>query len=184
MSRLVHTFALCALCALATALAFAGDPGTDLLGSLAASDGKCKPRLQNSRAGEAILAMSDMEPGDETRGSVKIANTGCGKARLALRTQLREQPGPAGWLLSRALTVRITESGSGDGKRSRRTRKVYSGALLYLTGIPLGKLAPGEAHRYSFSVGLRESDESAVPGFDNRYQGAEAQVRFLWRLNP
>jgi hypothetical protein len=126
----------------------------------------------NSRDGAAILGASAMRPGDAVSGEVKIANSGdlAGAFRLS-RSDLGEQPGAGGGLLSARLALQVL-----DVTDPAAPATVWSGALGTFTDRDLGTFQPRQARTYRFTATFPDTG----PGADNAFAGASTTTRFVW----
>ncbi len=126
----------------------------------------------NSRDGAAILGASAMRPGEAVSGEVTITNSGdlAGAFRLS-RSDLGEQPGAGGGLLSARLSLQVL-----DVTDPTAPAAVWSGALASFTGRDLGTFAPRQARTYRFTATFPDTG----PGADNAFAGASTTTRFVW----
>jgi hypothetical protein len=110
--------------------------------------------LTNSRAGGPIFNATNLAPGQATRGTVSVANSG------SLPGVLRISQSPA---VASPLTLTIRSAGS----------TVYTGPLAGLHTLPLGRLEPGAARSFEFTAALPASA-------GNTGQGQSTTVSYTW----
>jgi hypothetical protein len=112
-------------------------------------------RLDNSRAGAAVLSAPNLRPGDSATGSVTVANRGDRPIRLRLQSSA-----PRGGALAEVLDVTIGGVGGGT--------------LDQLAGChDLGSLPAGAARTYRFTARLPRA-------VGNRYAGTSASADERW----
>jgi len=132
---------------------------------LAGATGRVK--VQNSRAGRAILVARRLAPGRAANGSIRLRNTGKRPAVVRLsQTIVSARRGRAGTPLDKVLRLTVREGSTG--------RVVFAGAIRKLKARRLRALAPGKSRRYTFAVLLARTA-------DNRYQAASLVVRYAWK---
>jgi spore coat-associated protein N len=157
-----------AMALVAFALAFAAPGEGAVRMRLAGADGSVQ--LSNSKAGQAVFTAADMRPGGETRGTVRIGNTGTDPGVLRLtRVQEAETPGAGGGLLSRQLTLQVI-----DVSVPASPVAVYYGPLSAMGELSLGRISPGLVRTYEFIATLPGAAD------DNAYQGATLTSGFAW----
>ena len=115
--------------------------------------------ISDSRGGDAILRASDMRGGDSVTGDVTIHWSGETPAGVVLAP--RDLSGP----LASALSIAVDDRTTG--------RRVYSGPLAQMGGVPLDAFAAGASHDFRFTVTL-------APNASDSLQGAAATLRFDW----
>jgi hypothetical protein len=124
----------------------------------------------NTKAGSAVISLTNMKPGDTVTGSLTLTNTGSLKQVFTLK----ETGAQDGFTYTNAsgatvsyLNLAILDTTSGA--------TVYNGALggVATAGVALGTYAPAEAHTYRFTVTL----DQATP---NTYQSKSAAATYNW----
>jgi hypothetical protein len=116
-------------------------------------------RVDNSRAGAAILSAPGLQPGGTAYGAVTLVNRG------AETTPLQLQSSPPSGRLSDTLDVRVEDSERGI---------VADGTLAELAGChDLGSLPAGRSRTYRFTVRLKRAA-------GNGYAGSRASVDERW----
>ncbi len=129
-------------------------------------------RISNSRGGDAILGMRDMQPGDKVVGMVIIGNASGTRARLYLGlSRLTESPGMGGGKLSSRLVLSVKRIFSNTHRHT-----LYLGPLRRMPLVKLGRFRPGEKRLYRFRVRFVPGD----PLGDDRYQRASTSLQFTW----
>jgi spore coat-associated protein N len=116
----------------------------------------------NSKAGAAILNLTDMKPGDSVYGQVTIKNTG------SLGSILSVTETDSSTFSSGVLTEKIE-----DVTTPASPVTVYSGAFGGAGTKALGTWAPSESHTYRVTVTLLQSAT-------NTEQGKTASATFAW----
>jgi hypothetical protein len=136
--------------------------------------------MWNSRDGLPIVTMGNMVPGDGASGEVTIKNTGTAGGQFYVSAQdLESHPGPLGRKLADTLTVSVWRTAPGAPK------KIFSRRLSQLTTNRVGKLKPGASATYRFDVLFTNGGIPPSPRRgDNRFQGSEASVDFVWTAQP
>jgi spore coat-associated protein N len=131
----------------------------------------------NSKDGSAILAASNMKPGDLVSGTVTIENTGSiGGAFSLSHSNLLDTAGPNGGALSAKLDL-LVEDVTAPGFPAT----VYSGRLDGLGTRALGSFSPGRPHIYRFKVSFPDGGSPpSQTGGDNAYQGSAVSVQYDW----
>ena len=153
-----------ATAALAGALAVgSGATFSSTTGNTASSVTTGSLTQSNSKAGAAILSLTDMKPGDSVHGTVTITNTGSLKAAMSLTETAGANGFSSASLLSETI-VDVTGGGSAP---------VYSGVFGAAGTKALGTFAAGEARTYEFTVSL----DSAA---GNAEQGKTASATYAW----
>ncbi|HYU61288.1 MAG TPA: hypothetical protein VEK39_11050 [Solirubrobacterales bacterium] len=140
-------------------------------------------RIDNSRAGRALVKGPNLRPGEAVRGGAVIENTGSATVEVSLwSTDLDRAPSSEGGDLVDVLQLRVRERTPHNPRRGPRT--LYEGGLAEMPPIELGKWRPGRLHEYTFRVQFPDSGpaESLTTG-DNVYQGASADLTFMWTAN-
>ena len=137
--------------------------------------------MVNSKDGIAVLSASNLRPaGPAATGSVDIENDGSLSGAFTL-SRATPVDSDATYPLSGKLNVTVVDCGEFDGATAPTCgdgddQVRYSGGTLAQMGAGqmidgLGTYAPGEKHRYQFTVQL---DGSA----DDNYQGGTSTVEF------
>jgi hypothetical protein len=140
-------------------------------GAARAAVGSATGPLVGDSAGDgAILAASDLGPGQSRSGEVTVSNVGDESGDFAL-TPRDLVDTPSSTPLSGVLDL-VVEDVSGAGPTL-----VYAGRLADLGAVALGTLAQGEARRYRFTVDFPAGRSAAL---DDPYQGASSSVTFVW----
>jgi len=127
--------------------------------------------LSNSKEGQAIFTAGALRSGQETSGTVQIANTGSLPGALAVaRTADRaEVPGPGGALLSSRLQLEVI-----DVTQLSAPVPLWTGRLADMPVLGVGALPAGRQRAFRFVATL-----PAGTG-DNAFQGARLSVGFSW----
>jgi hypothetical protein len=130
----------------------------------------------NSAAGSAIFSTGALRPGETTTGTVTITNTGdlAGDFTLA-QAGLVDTPGWNGGQLAPTLNLVIRDVTTSSPVT------IYAGKLNGMGTRRVGRIDPGQARTYRFSMGL--ADGGAPPSNttgDNVYQDAAVSVRYEW----
>lgn len=123
-------------------------------------------RLESSAPDQAVITATDVKPGDVTRGTVTLTNTGTLPGDLGF-TEVESASEFAPGVLTLTVTD-TTPGGSGD--------VVYTGDFGGLADgarTEVGVLEPGEARTYEFTVELSRDA-------DNTQQGLAASATFRW----
>jgi hypothetical protein len=110
----------------------------------------------------AILSGRNLAPGDSVAGSVTIRNAGRLSGSFTLHCTLRGSR-----LLAHYLVLTVRE------RKRRAPRLAYSGRLARFHTVKLGRIGPGHARTFRFSVSFR----SDAP---NRLQGLRTTANFTW----
>jgi hypothetical protein len=130
----------------------------------------------NSKAGSAILSVTRLRPGQSSSGTVDIANTGDidGVFTLAKSNLVDTPASPA---FSSKLDLVVDDLGDPAASPAPAPVQKYSGKLGAMGTIALGTYAPGDTHRYRFTVTF---PDGGANGADNAYKGASTSVRYDW----
>ncbi|HJW75594.1 MAG TPA: hypothetical protein VJ787_07965 [Thermoleophilia bacterium] len=121
-------------------------------------------QITNSRDGQAILAATDLRPGETRQGTCTITNSGPVAFSLqVLNAGVTDSNTPP---LSGALTLTIYDAVSGA--------QLWTGVWNTFSSISLGTFAPGQAHDYRFSLTFPATN--AVPALQRAQ--ATMLVRF------
>ncbi len=133
--------------------------------------------FENSRGAMPIFAASELGPGDDTSGTVEIANDGEEAGELTLRQHdVVDTPGTGGGLLSHGMSMRIREISD-----PAKPRALYTGALAPMPVLQLGPLGPGQSRVFEFDASLPDSGTPAGgTAGDNVFQGAALSVGYAW----
>src|SRR5919197_5608648 len=127
--------------------------------------------ISNSHAGEAVLQVDHLRPGDAAQGSVTIGNDGDVPGEFAVDLAgVQDVPGPGGGLLSQRLQLALIDV--------THARMVYSGTPAEFAAVDLGRFAPGESRDYLVAATL---PDGGFDGSDNAYQGARLSLALEWR---
>jgi spore coat-associated protein N len=131
----------------------------------------------NSNNGQAVLAVPAMAPGTSQSGTLDIKNTGDLSSPFTL-TMSNLVDTPATPPFSSKLTMLIADLGDPacvTGCPAAVTK--YSGTVGGMGAIALGLFAPGDTHRYRFTVTYPDGGPN---GADNAYNGARTTVEYDW----
>jgi hypothetical protein len=141
--------------------------------------------ISNSKEGDPIVSVSNMEPGDTGSGEVTLENTGTARGHFYLAPlDLISDPGPGGGTLADNLIVRVYLTKGGN------TSKKYGGLLSKMGTKVAGRFHPGESGTYEFEVEAKDTGVPPPPTLsrpvrgDNKYQGTSASVTFGWSTSP
>jgi Camelysin metallo-endopeptidase len=118
--------------------------------------------------GTALLAMSNMKPGDTTNGEVVIQNTGTLTGAFKLTKVAVSDTG-----LAQYLDVKVEECTTTTSCTAVNPTPIYNGTLDLMTNYALGNWAATASHRYKFTATLQS-------GAPNAAQGKAANVTFQW----
>jgi spore coat-associated protein N len=133
--------------------------------------------VTDSLAGQSILNLSAMTPGDLYSTAVNIQNGGNVPAGLTLAPANLVNV-PASPALSSKLTLLVQDLGDPSCTVScPGAVTVYSGALGSMPTLGLGTFAGGATHRYTFSVTFPDGGPN---GADNAYGGASTSLDYRW----
>jgi Ca2+-binding RTX toxin-like protein len=168
-------FAWGAVFALLAATAALGARGASSPHLSAFADGELA--ITDSRAGEAIVSMSNLYPGGGAEGDVAITNSGDVAGTLALSAADPADPGAASALLGADLKLAVTDVTPGG------SMAVVSGPYAAMPGLELGTLQPGEERDYRFAVDFPDGGGPANDwSGDNVYQHLATALDFDWTL--
>lgn len=142
-------------------------------------------QMSNSRAGQPILTVENLAPGQSASGQVTLKNTGTARGYFYLRPHDLVSPvGPGGGQLVDNLILRVTLTKGGV------TSRKYGGLISKMGTITAGQFSPGESGTYTFEVEAKNTGIPAPPTLsrpvrgDNKYQGTSASVDFRWSTYP
>ena len=122
----------------------------------------------NSSDNSAIMAATDLVPGDVVDGTATIRNVGDAHGEFTLSVKdVEDDPGPAGGALSSWLRVKVFDEDI--------DQPIWSGPLDALD-VDLGTWSPDESHSYRFEITFPQAGASV----DNRYQESRVTVTFEW----
>jgi hypothetical protein len=135
-------------------------------------------RESNSAKDSAILTAANLAPGGSATGTLDIANTGdLPFTESEVTDGLVDTPASAAF--SAYLQLKVSDLGSpscSTGCPAPVT--LYDGSLRGAVGTAdLGTLAPGDTHRYRFTVTYPDGGAGA----ENPYAGAKAAVDVTWK---
>jgi spore coat-associated protein N len=125
-----------------------------------------------SSASSALFTMPNMKPGDNTSGTVDIANSGSVAGTFTLSTSHVVDTSA----LLGQLDLKVEDCGLFSGATPPNctgANLVYNGKASGLTSASLGSFAGSAKHRYKFDVTLPTSTTNA-------FQGTTASVEFDW----
>jgi spore coat-associated protein N len=168
--------ALLSLCALAVASAVIMASGANFT-STTANPGNVYTagdlKHSNSKNGSAIFTADKMKPGESKSGTVDITNTGDIDGVFTLsKSNLTQTAGFAS-----KLTLGVVDC-KADGCGNANDSVVYpTGSLAGMGAQSLGTFAPGDVHRYQFTVTFPDGGSG---GADNAYKAATASVQYDW----
>jgi spore coat-associated protein N len=132
----------------------------------------------NSKAPGAILNVSALKPGQSDSGTVDITNTGdtAGAFTLTKSGILNSDTSNP---LGAKLDLVVEDLGSPSAPTAPALE--YSGKLGAMGALALATYAPGEAHRYKFTVTFPDGGVPAGPNSgDNAYKGDNVTVNYNW----
>ena len=132
----------------------------------------------NSKADDTILEVSGLKPGRFASGTVDITNTGdtAGVFTLSKSNIVNSDTGNP---LSSKLDLLIEDLGPPSAPTA--PSQEYGGKLGAMGTIGLGTYAPGEAHRYKFTVTFPDGGTPSGPTTgDNAYKGDSVEVDYNW----
>lgn len=135
-------------------------------------------RETNSMKNSAVLTASNIAPDDSATGTLDIANTGDLPFTESMTIDaLVDTPATAAF--SAYLQLKVDDLGSPTCSTGCPAPvAVYSGTLRNSVGSrDIGIYAPGEKHRYRFTVTYPD----AGAGAENAYGGASATVDVTWK---
>lgn len=131
--------------------------------------------LTSSNGGRAILAASNLGPGESVAGGVAIRNTGREAGSLSLSPRgLVDLPGPGGGVLSSALGLVVRDV------TAHSDAIVFAGKLGSMRRRDLGLLAPGGRRAYEFVATL--PDPGVSPGGEE-LSGSGLSLDYRWTLS-
>ncbi len=125
--------------------------------------------------GTAVFNVSNLKPGDVKTGFADIQNTGSVSGTFSLGAS--NLVDPDGLLDQLDLDVVDCGTPSGPVPLCTGNSPVANGKVSGLTfGNSLGVWAPGETHRYKFTVTFPDQG----PAIDNTFQGKSGSIKFVW----
>jgi len=123
--------------------------------------------MSNDKDNAAILALSNMKPGDIATGSVVIANTGSISGDFSLSMSKTSGTAPSGGDIYDTLELTVMNGAT----------VVYGGDLAgFTTAANAGTIAASDSNTYDFTVTFPDSGDDT----DNVYQGSSTEVEFTW----
>jgi len=132
----------------------------------------------NSAAPGAILSVSGLVPGDSQSGSTDITNTGDVNGVFTLSKSGVVDSDPANPLSAK---LDLVVEDLGDPASPTAPVVKYSGKLGAMGARAMGTLAPGDTHRYRFTVTFPDGGTPAGPlSGDNAYKGGSVTVQYDW----
>lgn len=132
----------------------------------------------NSKGAGAILNVSGLKPGQSDTGTVDITNTG-DTAGVFTLSKSNVSNSDTSNPLSSKLDLVVEDLGN-PASPSAAVQK-YSGKLGAMGATSLGTYAPGEAHRYRFTVTFPDGGTPSGPTTgDNAYKGDNVTVDYNW----
>jgi hypothetical protein len=165
-SRLARRLAMAAACSGAVAFTAVAQPQAKPATLHVLRTAGAAATLTDSLGGGAIVTAANMGAGNSVTGDVRIAFDGDATAAVALTTSgVTDTPGPGGGRLSDVLLVAVDDLTTGQ--------PVYAGPLATMPEVQAGRLSPGDAHDYRFTVTL---PRSAGDGF----QSSTAELAYVW----
>ena len=118
-------------------------------------------------AGDVVVRVNGMAPGDRSVGTVTVGNGGDATGAFRVRqSDVLDAPGPGGGRLSRMLGLRIDDARSG--------RPVYQGVLGAMEEQRLGYLRAGEERAYRFTLTFPPGKPA------EQFARAEVETTFDW----
>jgi hypothetical protein len=127
--------------------------------------------IANSHAGQALLDVEQLRPGDAAQGSVTIGNTGDVPGDFAVDLSgMQDVPGAYGGRLSDRLQLTLVDV--------THAQMLYSGAPADFRQVQLGRFAARESREYLLAATL---PDGGLGGSDNAYQGARLSLGLVWR---
>lgn len=127
--------------------------------------------IANSHAGQALLDVEQLRPGDAAQGSVTIGNAGDVPGDFAVDLAgVQDVPGASGGRLSDRLQLTLVDM--------TRAQMLYSGTPADFQRVDLGRFAPRESREYLLAATL---PDGGLDGSDNAYQGARLSLGLVWR---
>src|SRR3954447_928271 len=127
--------------------------------------------IANSHAGQAVLGIDGLRPGDAAQGSVRIGNAGGVPGDFAVDLSgVQDVPGAYGGRLSSRLQLTLLDV--------THARMVYAGTPAAFAPVALGRFAAGESREYLVAATL---PDGGLDGGDNAYQGARLSLDLVWR---
>ena len=124
----------------------------------------------------AFLLVSGLKPGDSDTGTVDITNTGDVTGTFSL-SHANLVDSDLGNPFSAKLDLVVDDLGDPAAVPAPAPVNVYTGKLGAMGTEGLGNLAPGDVHRYRFTVTF---PDGGAGGADNVYKGDDVQVDYLW----
>lgn len=134
----------------------------------------------NSKAPGAILNVAGLMPGHSDNGTVDLTNTGDGAGVFTLSRSAvvnSDTSNPLG------AKVDLVIEDLGDPAAAVPPAPVvkYTGKLGPMGAVSLGTWAPGETHRYKFTVTFPDGGTPSGPTTgDNAYKGDSVSVTYNW----
>jgi hypothetical protein len=126
--------------------------------------------IANSHAGQALLDVEQLRPGDAAQGSVTIGNAGDIPGAFAVDLSgMQDVPGAYGGRLSNRLQLTLVDV--------THARVLYAGTPAALRPLDLGRFAAHESREYLLAATL---PDGGLDGSDNPYQGARLSLGLVW----
>jgi hypothetical protein len=123
------------------------------------------PLIAAESSGGGRLSIDGMIPGQSRSATIRVSNAGSAPAAFSLAADLADRVGPGGAPLSRAMTLRVLPVGGGV--------PLYAGSLAQMPRLALGRIVPGDARAFRFTVALPSS-------VGNEVGGSSLRARFIW----
>ncbi len=161
-SRRWLLLAALALLALALSTAMFSGAGFSSKSANNASLGAGSIQLSSSKPNQAIVAASEMEPGESRQGTINISNEGNVPGAVTLKAA--ELTGSA---LAAVIDLKIEDTTSG-------TTQIYSGKLSSFSSANLSSLTLGKTRTYRFTLSWPSASNVAS------LQGASSSLVFQW----
>lgn len=158
----------------AIGLAVAAPGGSRRLASADLQTASGAIAIANSRAGQALLDVEQLRPGDAAQGSVTIANAGDVPGDFAVDLSgVQDVPGLYGGRLSGRLQLTLVDV--------THAQMLYAGTPAAFQRVALGRFAAHESREYLLAATL---PDGGLGGSDNAYQGARLSLGLVWRAAP
>lgn len=121
-------------------------------------------KMTNSKSAAAIVALTNLKPGDTQSGTVTITNSGTLPGTYSVTESAIVTGGTGTGNLGGQLTLLVTSPGP---------ITVYTGLFNAFGTVALGTFTAGQATTYTFSVTLPSTA-------DNTYQDTSVSAAFTW----
>jgi hypothetical protein len=132
----------------------------------------------NSKAPGAILNVTKLKPGESQSGYTDITNTGDVDGVFTLAKSNVSNTDNAN-PLSDKLNVVVEDLGDPAAPTAPAVK--YTGTIGAMGATSVGTLAPGDVHRYRFTVTFPDGGTPSGPTTgDNAYKGDSVTVNYNW----